>query len=285
MNLFVTGATGFIGSHFVPIALSNGFRVTAMRSSEKSAPRIPWTQYPSYVTKPLDSLEESDFAGADAVIHLAAHSVHLPYDSLDNCIYWNVIAPLRSFFKAREAGVKRFVIAGSCFEFGMSAERYDFIPPNAPLEAIGAYPASKAAASIAFNSFAAETDSIVSVHRLFNVYGEGELASRLWPTLKAAAYSGHDVPMTGGMQVRDFSCVKSVSKHLMDAIGNYQIKPGIAYFENVGCGTPTTVRQFAEFWWKEWKANGNLLFGALPYRKNEAMRYVPLLTPSPAKAT
>ena len=285
MHLFVTGATGFIGSHFVPMALSHGFGVSAMRTSANSVPRIPWTQYPSFVTKPLDSLEKSDFAGTDAVVHLAAHSVNIPYDSLDNCMYWNVIAPLKSFIKAREAGVKRFVIAGSCFEYGMAGARYDFIPPNAPLEPIAPYAASKAAASIAFNSFAAETDSIVSIHRIFHVYGEGEHPSRLWPTLKAAAHQGIDVPMTGGMQVRDFSDVKHVAKHLMDAIGNSQINPGSTYFENVGSGIPTTIKQFAEFWWKEWRGTGKLLFGALPYRKNEAMRYVPLITPRPGQIT
>jgi UDP-glucose 4-epimerase len=279
MKLFVTGATGFIGSHFVPMALSNKFSVTALRSSDKSVPRIPWTQYPSFVTKSLDSLEVSDFAGIDAVVHFAAHSANVPYDCLDNCMYWNVVAPLRLFLRAREAGVKRFVTAGSCFEYGPSAERYDFIPPNAPLEAVSTYPASKAAASIAFNSFAAETSSIVSVHRIFQVYGEGEHPSRLWPTLKAAAHSGIDVPMTEGMQVRDFSHVKDVAKHFLDAIGNSQINPGCAYIENVGSGIPTTIRQFAEFWWKEWQATGTLIFGALPYRKSEAMRYVPLVTP------
>lgn len=79
--------------------------------------------------------------------------------------------------------------------------------------------------------------------------------------------------------MRDFSYVKNVAKHLMDAIGDNQIKPGSTYFENVGSGIPTTIRKFAEFWWKEWRASGKLVFGALPYRKNEAMRYVPLLTP------
>ena len=34
-------------------------------------------------------------------------------------------------------------------------------------------------------------------------------------------------------------------------------------------------RFFAEHWWKNWDAKGRLLPGALPYRDNEVMRYVP----------
>jgi nucleoside-diphosphate-sugar epimerase len=278
MNVFVTGATGFIGSHFIPTALSNGFHVTALRSSEKSVPRISWTNDPNFVTKPLDSLEKSDFNGVDIVVHFAAHSVNVPYDSLEQCMYWNAIAPLKAFFKARDAGVERFIIAGSCFEYGMSGERYEFIPPNAPLEPTATYSASKAAASIAFNSFAAETNAIVSIHRIFQVYGEGEPASRLWPTLKAAAALGSNVPMTEGMQVRDFIHVEDVAKHFLSAIDDSRAKPGRAFIENVGSGRACTIREFAEFWWKEWNATGKLIFGALPYRKNESMRYVPLLT-------
>jgi nucleoside-diphosphate-sugar epimerase len=44
---------------------------------------------------------------------------------------------------------------------------------------------------------------------------------------------------------------------------------------NIGTGHPQTIRAFAEHWWKEWGATGKLLPGALPYRDNEAMRYVP----------
>jgi hypothetical protein len=37
------------------------------------------------------------------------------------------------------------------------------------------------------------------------------------------------------------------------------------------------VREFAEHWWQKFEARGKLLFGALPYRADEVMRYVPLV--------
>ena len=41
------------------------------------------------------------------------------------------------------------MICGSCFEYGLSGTQYAFIPPDAPLMPVGAYAASKAAASVA----------------------------------------------------------------------------------------------------------------------------------------
>ncbi|MEI8283803.1 MAG: hypothetical protein WCG52_02325, partial [bacterium] len=48
---------------------------------------------------------------------------------------------------------------------------------------------------------------------------------------------------------------------------------------NIGTGHPQTIRSFAEHWWKKWDAKGKLLPGALPYRDNEVMRYVPEVSP------
>jgi hypothetical protein len=35
------------------------------------------------------------------------------------------------------------------------------------------------------------------------------------------------------------------------------------------------VIEFSEYWWRYWGAKGKLLPGAVPYRDNEVMRYVP----------
>jgi hypothetical protein len=39
-----------------------------------------------------------------------------------------------------------------------------------------------------------------------------------------------------------------------------------------------TILEFAQRWWDKWDAIGRLMPGAIPYRPNEVMRYVPELT-------
>ncbi|RIK83989.1 MAG: hypothetical protein DCC67_05410 [Planctomycetota bacterium] len=276
MRLFVTGATGFIGSHFVNQALSAGHEVLGLRRTSSSRPRIPLDAEPQWVEKSMLDVAQRDVAGCDAIVHLAAHTANPPYDTLENCLYWNLTAPLGLFRVARRVGIDRFVVAGSCFEYGRSGERYEFIPPDAPLEPTLSYPASKAAASAAFIAFAVETQARLSIHRVFHVFGEGEHEQRLWPTLRRVALSGDDLPMTPGEQVRDFCPVEQVAATLLAACGE-AMEPGRVIVENVGAGQPETVRAFAERWWRRWNAAGHLVFGALPYRVGEVMRYVPLL--------
>lgn len=278
MNLFVTGSTGFVGSHLVRLALQADHRVLALRRSVKSEPRVVLPRQPEWISKGMEDLSWSDFVGADTVIHLAAHTPNVPYDSLENCLYWNLTVPLRMFDQAAKGGVRRFVVAGSCFEYGRSGARYEFIPSSAPLEPTLSYPASKAASSLAFYQFAVGHQIQLSYHRVFHVYGEGEAEVRLWPSLRRAAVLGNDLPMTLGAQVRDFVPVEDVAEQLLAACDLTGVKDGEPQIRNLGSGRPQSIYEFSTFWWRYWQAEGELRFGAISYRDGEVMRYVPELT-------
>jgi nucleoside-diphosphate-sugar epimerase len=143
------------------------------------------------------------------------------------------------------------------------------------LEPTGPYAASKAAGGLLFRTIAEEKKLKLSYLRLFSVFGEGQHESNLWPMIRRAALVGEDLPLTPGEQVRDFVPVGQVAAELLAAARDETVKPGIPRVRNVGTGRPQTVRQFAEHWWREFGAQGKLLVGALPYRADEVMRYVP----------
>lgn len=276
MRLFVTGGTGFIGTHFVAQSLAAGHEVVALRRTMGSQAKIVQPSGPEWLLKGMDAVAAEDLQGSNVLVHLAAHTPNVPYDTLENCLHWNVTVPLQLFRTAIAAGIRRFVVAGSCFEYGKAGERYEFIPPDAPLEPTQTYPASKAAASIAFSQLAREAGLSLSIHRIFQVFGEGEAESRLWPSLRRAAAAGEDLPMTPGEQIRDFVPVEGVAKQLLAAC---DLEPPIGepLIANLGSGRPQSLRDFAAYWWEQWGAKGELKFGALPYRSGEVMRYVPLL--------
>jgi nucleoside-diphosphate-sugar epimerase len=275
MKIFLTGGTGFIGSHFINQAHTAGHEVIALRRSTKSKPRIPLQYEPSWIDQPMSSVDARNLQGCDCLVHLAAHSANVPYDSLENCIQQNVLEPLALFRKAIESKIKRFIVAGSCFEFGASGERYELIPPHAPLEPTTSYPASKAAASVVFHSLAKEENLELLILRIFHVYGEGELTSRFWPGLRAAALQGEDFPMTDGLQIRDFIPVEQVANSFLGALERTDLQAGQPVFENLGTGNAMTLADFARLQWEEFEAAGKLLIGARPMRQGEVMRFVP----------
>jgi nucleoside-diphosphate-sugar epimerase len=274
MRIFVTGGTGFIGSHFLQRALHKGHEIVALRRPN-SKTRIHLETDPFWLDGPLDEEYSEHLQGCDALVHFAAHTPNPPYDSYENCFYWNVTATLQLFDQARNAGVRNFVVAGSCFEYGKAAEEYDKIPVDAPLQPTASYPSSKAEASKALVAWAKEKQVKLQILRLFHVYGEGENPNRLFPSLHRAAISGENYQMTLGDQVRDFISVEQVARQFLQATTSDLPVSGDPRIRNIGTGNPQTVREFSEYWWKKWEASGQLQIGVLPYRDNEVMRYLP----------
>lgn len=277
MKLFVTGGTGFVGSHFINAAHRAGHDIVALRRPGAQT-RVTLEREPTWVEGQLDGDYRAVLQGCEVFVHLASHTPNPPYDTLVNCLYWNVQASIQLAEQAREQGVTQFLVAGSCFEYGRSAERYAFVPVTAPLEPTLSYPTSKAAASVAFLGFAAQHKLHLKVLRIFQVFGEGEQANRLWPALRTAAQSGADFPMTPGAQLRDFIDVKDVSAAFVDGLDFSATQPGKPEISHVASGQPQTLLEFATHWWQVWGGTGTLQPGAVAYRFNEIMRLVPEVT-------
>lgn len=110
--------------------------------------------------------------------------------------------------------------------------------------------------------------------RLFTVFGPGEHDGRLLPSLLEAADSQNSVPLTSGVQERDFTYVEDVAEGLLRLGLTTDAKPGEAL--NLATGKLTSVRAFAE------KSAGilgipedKLDFGAKPMRAEE-MKHAPV---------
>jgi nucleoside-diphosphate-sugar epimerase len=274
MKIFLTGGTGFIGSNFINSAMKAGYSVIAIRR-KGSIPKVDLISQPVWVEGDLEADYGSHLKSCDIFVHMASYGVLDKGDDLEAHLRWNVIATYKLCKQAYEAGINKFIILGSCFEYGRAGERVEFIPTTASLEPSTNYATSKAAASVLLYGWAAKNDIRMNILRIFQVYGEGEDASRLWPSLRSAALSGRDFKMTKGEQIRDFIIVDDVVSDIIASLsfeGYITLGPTIT---NIGSGEPSSVYQFCSYWWKEWGAKGNLISGAMPYRKGEVMRYVP----------
>jgi UDP-glucose 4-epimerase len=277
MRVFVTGGTGFIGSHVIKCLMEHALEVVALRLPG-TRPQIGLPKEPLWVEGDLECDLTQALKQAQVLIHLAAYGVDPRLSSWAECMRWNFAASLNLWQQAASAGVRRFVIAGSCFEYGLSGEKYDFIPVEAPLQPTSAYGASKAAASIAAGALAREKKLELAILRPFHVFGEGEAPHRFFPMLKAAALASTDFAMSPGEQIRDFTPVEDVARAFVNFVF-HPLVPGIPEIHNLGTGKPQSLLSFARFWWSYWNAAGRLLPGALDYRPNEVMRYVPQLAP------
>ena len=273
MRILLTGGTGFIGSHLLGELLQAGHEVVAVRRPG-SEPVIPLEQQPIWLERSLLDLIANDLAGLEVVIHLASAGVSPQQVSWQELEEINVAAGLHLIQLAHQAGIRRFVAAGSCFEYGSEAEVWDRIPPNAPLRPTTPYGSSKAAGFLMLKAFAIAHPIELFYGRIFAAYGEGQFSGNLWPMLRQAASAGGDFPMTEGEQIRDFIPVAEVAWHLRIAAERRDLQPAQPLVVNIGSGQGLRVVDFAMQQWQQFGASGFIKPGAIPSRPGQIARFV-----------
>jgi len=145
MRLFVTGHLGYIGTVMVPRLLAAGHEVVGCDSDlyERCtyAPGGTIAAVPM-LRKDVRDIEVHDLAGCDAVIHLAALS-NDPLGDLneDLTLAINHRASVRLAQMAKAAGVRRFLLASSCSNYGCAGD--DLVDETGALNPVTAYGRSK----------------------------------------------------------------------------------------------------------------------------------------------
>ena len=144
----------------------------------------------------FDSLDSLDISSdVDCIFHLAATGVSPRLASWDHLLDINVRLTLSICQLANKLGC-RVICSGTFAEYGLSANNYSHIPPGAPLQPTFPYAASKAAASTLAISYALSEGIELAYLRIFNAFGLGQHESNLWPSLRLAAISGCDFPLS-----------------------------------------------------------------------------------------
>jgi dTDP-glucose 4,6-dehydratase len=216
MNLLVTGAAGFIGSHYV--------RTLLARDAPKApkAPRITVLDKLTYAGT-LDNLElghprlhfvrgdirdaglvDKLMAEADQVVHFAAEShVDRSIAGAGDFVLTNVVGTQTLLDAALRHGVEPFVHISTDEVYGSvdtgSATERDPVRPSSP------YSASKASADLLALAYHRTHGLDVRVTRCSNNYGPRQFPEKVIPLFVTNLLDGGNVPLYGeGLNVRDW---------------------------------------------------------------------------------
>jgi nucleoside-diphosphate-sugar epimerase len=144
-KVLVTGGAGYIGSVLVRILLDKGYYVRAVDSLKFGGDALyDVAQHPNFEFMKGDMRNDEDIdkaiAGMDYIAHLAA-IVGDPACSKfsDEAKETNWTASVSLFEKAEQAGIKRFVFASTCSNYGKMEDPNSYVDENSELRPVSLY--------------------------------------------------------------------------------------------------------------------------------------------------
>jgi nucleoside-diphosphate-sugar epimerase len=241
MRVLLTGAAGFIGSQVARQLVSEGDEVTAVLSPSGQTRRIDDIVHVLSITRADLSTTELDTlvaaAEPDLCIHLAWYVEPTRYLSAVAENLASLTASVRLLAALDAARCERVLVAGTCLEPGSVIDG-----EVRPTETI------YASAKSALHQVGLQLDvtSFACAH-IFYLYGPGENAERLVPSIIRACLEGHPVDVSSGMQKRDFLHVADVAAAIIsvaksDLRGGVDIcsgtsRPLLDVFDAIGSAT------------------------------------------------
>jgi nucleoside-diphosphate-sugar epimerase len=236
-RVLVTGGTGLIGAPAVDVLLEAGHEVHSVTTRDPASLRADVSWHRGDLLHPATASQVIGAARPTHLLHLAWCTEHGAYWTSPENLPW-VEASLRLWRAFAEAGGERAVIAGSCAEYEWGEPVLS--ESSTPLRPATVYGASKDALRRVLEAASADGPSL-AWGRVFFVYGPGEQATRLIPSVARALIEGRPAPCTSGEQVRDFLHVDDVASAFR-ALVESELRGPV----NVGSGDGITVRAVVE---------------------------------------
>jgi len=226
MKIVVTGGRGFIGSHFVELALQEGHTIIDIDKMTYAASKsLPWDNHERYTFLKQDISDIDHLPSCDILINFAAES-HVD----------NSIRDTEPFVKSNIMGVHNLLelVRGKAkydrplFFHISTDEVYGDITEGSfvetdPLRPSNPYSATKASAEMLVLAYSRTYGIDYVISRSANNYGERQYEEKLIPKCISSISQGKKIPIHGdGTYIRDWTYVKDNVSALLFLCNKYK---------------------------------------------------------------
>jgi len=265
MRIAITGASGFVGRHVLHELASRGLETTVATfrrtpaGSNSLVRKVPLDIHVP-VLDPFIALGEPDL-----LLHFAWSG--LP--NYDSHHHLESELPAHAAFLSAcvRSGVRRIVVAGTCFEYGLASGE---IRETQALAPVTGYGEAKVRLFEHMSSLRETIPFELAWPRLFYLFGPGQSPNSLYSQLQAAIARGDEsFDMSGGEQVRDYLPVGNAARLLVDVA----IKAGDIGAVNLCSGIPTQLKDQVAHWIAEAGLPMRMNLGRFPYPSFESMAF------------
>ncbi|HET7162892.1 MAG TPA: NAD(P)-dependent oxidoreductase [Rhodanobacteraceae bacterium] len=265
MRIAMTGASGFIGHHVSRELAARGLKATVARFQRPIAESAPPVQE---VLLDIHSPCPNPFAALgkpDLLLHFAWSG--LPHYDSPHHLEVELPAQVSFLSACVGSGIKRVMVAGTCFEYGLASGELE---ETQTLKPVTRYGEAKARLFEHMASLRETTPFEFVWPRLFYLFGPGQSPNSLYSQLQAAIVRGDEsFDMSGGEQLRDYLPIEDAARMLVDVA----ISAGDIGAVNLCSGIPTRLRDQVARWIAEAGASIQMNLGKFPYPVFEPMAF------------
>ncbi len=255
-NVFVTGASGLLGSHMTEELVRRGANVTVLLRDWVPASRLVSEGLLAKVNAVRGELEDLELLvrsineyEIECVLHLGAQTIvgtasRSPLSTFEANIRgtWNLLEAVRENSRL----VKRVVIASSDKAYG----EHETLPytEDAPLQGRYPYDVSKSCTDLIALSYFHTYKTPVAITRCGNLYGGGDLNyNRLIPgTIRSLLSGQRPIVRSDGSFVRDYFYVRDAVGAYLDLAQELGEERFHGQAFNFGTETPLSVLELVE---------------------------------------
>ncbi len=219
MNILITGADGFIGSHLVDYLIKKNHKITAL-SYYNSFNNLGWLNGKKNKNLKILSgdIRDQDYClkitkNKDVIFNLAA-IISIPYSylSYQNCFETNTQGAYNICLGALKNKVAKVIQLSTSEVYGTA--EYTPIDENHPKKAQSPYSASKIASDAIADSFHYTYDMDITIARPFNTYGPRQSLRAIIPTIITQMINNKVVKLGNISTKRDFTHVTDTCRGL-----------------------------------------------------------------------
>ena len=227
MNILVTGAAGFLGSHLTESLVNKGHKVKALMHYDSNnnwgwLEKSPFKKDIEFIVGDIRDFDSvySAMQGVDEVFHLAA-LIGIPYSYLSPLAYikTNIEGTYNVLQSAKLLKTKNIVITSTSETYGSA----QYVPINEQHPKVGQspYSATKIGADSIAVSFFRSFNTPVKIVRPFNIYGPRQSARAIIPTIGIQILNGSKKIKLGNLNAkRDLTFVKDTVEGFIEISKN-----------------------------------------------------------------